>query len=642
METGRKGRIRPVAEIELVKRAVRAGAPGAGLVGDDSDGLTGAVDWPRLVELARAHGVLALVARSLKARGWDGVPPDVVGTLAGYRAGLTARNLFLSRRLLDILDLLAAHGITALPYKGPVLAAYAYGDVGMRPFTDLDVIVSASDVLPARDLLTARGYTSMSRRTESERPGALPPGYALALRGADGGALVELHWRLAPSFPLEMKDLLPGATPFPLLGSSVPCLGPEQLLLVLCVHGAKHAWERLEWVCAVAHLVAARPDVDWGRLAADARTVGARRSVALGLALAVAVAGAPVPEAAMRATGATRVGALAAGMEKGILARLPGADDAVARYSLRFRARSARERARYFLFLGHPTEKDRAFVDLPGRLSFLYFVVRPLRVLHEHRPRRSDGRSAGGADARQARRALTRQLEHQAVKAKALQGREDEMSAALAVRWDRVWRRLERAGADWADPRLLEVGSGAHGILFGSGRPRAVGVDPLAVSYAGMFPAWQRRVPTVAGVGERLPFGDGSFDIVLCDNVVDHCENPAAVLAEIVRVLPPGGLLYFTVNVHHRLYSVVARAHRAWNAAGIRLEIGPFADHTVHLTPAEAGQLIRDLPLEILHEKTYVAEARERARRRPLRHPGHLLPLVFFKNARYQVVARRL
>ncbi|HUR22264.1 MAG TPA: nucleotidyltransferase family protein [Acidimicrobiales bacterium] len=598
------------------------------------------VDWSRLIDLAGGHGVLALVARDLKRRGWDGVPPDVVATLAGYRTMLTARNLSLTRQLLEVLELLTGRGITAVPYKGPVLAAYVYGDVGMRPFGDLDLILSERDVLPARDLLISEGYRSLSPRTD-ERAGGLPPGYALALGGGPERAIVELHWRLAPSFPLTIDRLLPHTRPFPLLDSSVPCLCPEQLLLALCVHGGKHAWERYEWISGVAHLIARHPDLDWDRVAVEAKELGATHSVALGLSLAVVAAGAPVPAGAMAALGSARVMSLATEMEEALLRGPPQSGGAVTRYSLRLRATSAKGRLRYLLFLRLPTEKDLAFVRLPERLSFLYFLVRPLRVVYELAERVIRGRWQGRRSSRHAERALARQLEHQAQKASALRGREDQMAAALAERWGRVQRRLQRVEPGWDDPRMLEVGSGAHGILFGSGSRRAIGIDPLAVQYAGLFPAWQRNVPTVAAVGERLPFADATFDVVLCDNVVDHAERPTAIVSELARLLVPGGLLYFTVNVHHRLYSILGRAHRAWNAAGIPLEIGPFADHTVHLTPAEARALFAGLPLDICRETVYLAEAKERARRRRLRHPGHLLPLVFFKNARCVMIAQR-
>jgi SAM-dependent methyltransferase len=618
------------APVDLIKRAISVTShdPVTGHELDEDD-------WSRLIELAKAQGVLALVARALKAGGWQGVPSDVVERLTAYRSALTARNLFLTRRLIQILDLLQRRGITALPYKGPLVAAYAYGDIGARPFTDLDLILSDTDVLVARRLLLAEGYRSLAPRSDSDRSGGLPHGHALGLQSHDGRAVVELHWRVTASSPLRFEQLLPSTTPFSLLGAPVPCLSPEQLLLVLCMHGAKHAWERLEWVCSVAHLIARHPEIDWDRLAADARAVRTQRSVALGLALATRLAGAPVPASVMRTIGAHSVRPLAADIEAGLFQWPPSAERPLKRYSLRFRARSLEERVRYVLFLRLPTERDRDFLTLPGRLSFLYFLVRPVRIASQHVPRGERVRM------RHADRVRARQLLHQRQKASRLQGRDDEMGAALVARWDRVQRRLARLKPDLEDPRILEVGSGAHGIVFGTRSSRAAGVDPLAAEYANLFPAWQRNVPTVAADGQRLPFADGAFDVVFCDNVVDHAERPAAIVGEMVRVLAPGGLLYFTVNVHHRLYSIVSRAHRAWTTAGVPLEIGPFADHTFHFTPTEARALFTGLPLEIRREHFDKDVAKARARQRRIRHPGHLLAFVFFKNARLTVLAER-
>lgn len=216
------------------------------------------------------------------------------------------------------------------------------------------------------------------------------------------------------------------------------------------------------------------------------------------------------------------------------------------------------------------------------------------------------------------------------------------MNAALAARWANVRRSIDRVQPSWEEQaRLLEVGSGAHGILFGSGNARAVGVDPLAVDYVRLFPAWQRRMPTVAAEGERLPFGDAAFNAVFCDNVIDHAERPRAIVAEMVRVLSPGGVLYFTVNVHHRVYSLAARAHRSWRAAGIPFEIGPFADHTFHFTRDGARALFSGLPLDIGYEHVDIDAAKARARQARRNHFGRLLTRAFFKNAPLVIIAVR-
>jgi SAM-dependent methyltransferase len=248
---------------------------------------------------------------------------------------------------------------------------------------------------------------------------------------------------------------------------------------------------------------------------------------------------------------------------------------------------------------------------------------------------------AGHARRRRARRALERQLEYQRAKAEKARGREAEIIDAMRRHSARVRALLEDVRPIPSAARVLEVGSGAHGLIFYFGGESRVGLDPLAADYALLFPAWQRLAPTVAARGEELPFADASFDLVLCDNVVDHAESPARIVRELARVLAPGGLLYFTVNVHHPVYAAASAAHAAWNAAGLPLEIGPFADHTVHLTLERARSLFRRLPLNVLRERHNIEEARALARRRPPRHPGDRLKRIFFKNALYELIAER-
>lgn len=241
-----------------------------------------------------------------------------------------------------------------------------------------------------------------------------------------------------------------------------------------------------------------------------------------------------------------------------------------------------------------------------------------------------------------ARRALERQLEYQEKKAVHLRGREEEVIAAMQRSSQRVRELLEKFETIAEDARVIEVGSGAHGLIFYFGAKRGVGVDPLAVSYRNLFPRWQSCAPTIAAVGERLPFAEHSFDVVICDNVVDHAESPAGIVAELVRVLRPGGLLYFTVNVHHPVYALAAGVHSGWRALGVSYEVGPFADHTAHLTLDAASRLFANLPLQILSEKSNIDEARARARQQPARHMGDRLKRVFFKNALFEVIGKRI
>lgn len=185
----------------------------------------------------------------------------------------------------------------------------------------------------------------------------------------------------------------------------------------------------------------------------------------------------------------------------------------------------------------------------------------------------------------------------------------------------------------------MEVGSGAHGLIFGFGSRFGVGIDPLAVEYKRLFPVWQKNAMTAVAIGENLPFADSSFDVVLSDNVIDHAENPFAIVGEIMRVLKPAGLLYFTVNIHHPIYPVASAMHGFWNALGIRYELSPFADHTVHLTERQMKETFARLPLKIERESSSVAELKAANRIAKSHNLIGRLKKVFFKNALYEVIA---
>jgi SAM-dependent methyltransferase len=242
---------------------------------------------------------------------------------------------------------------------------------------------------------------------------------------------------------------------------------------------------------------------------------------------------------------------------------------------------------------------------------------------------------------RRAQRALERQLSYQKAKAEAMPVDLVPLERDLTAYAHWVKARVEKHRLIAPDARVLEVGSGAHGVVFFLGMPHAVGVDPLAADYARLFPQWQSRVKTLTAFGESLPFDDAAFDLVITDNVVDHAADPAQIVRELARVLAPGGVLYFTVNVHHRFYDVMSRAHGILQALRVPLEIAPFADHTVHLTVAGARRLFRRVPLRLLQEDVDIESVRDAARRSDARRAGDMLKRVFFKNARLEIIATR-
>jgi SAM-dependent methyltransferase len=239
-----------------------------------------------------------------------------------------------------------------------------------------------------------------------------------------------------------------------------------------------------------------------------------------------------------------------------------------------------------------------------------------------------------------AKRARERQLAYMHSFREQFRGREAELDASMKAQAADVRSRLDAVRPICPHDRVLEVGSGGCGIIFNFGGTDRVGIDPLADDLRDVFP-WQRasKVSTIAADGEALPFEDASFDIVLSDNVIDHARDPQKIVHEMVRVLKPGGILYFTVHFHHPIYRLASRAYGLWHRLGLPGEITPFADHTVHLTRDEAQGLFHGLPVRRESESADVGDAMREARSTPARHAGDRLKRLFFKNAQYRLIA---
>jgi hypothetical protein len=265
--------------------------------------------------------------------------------------------------LSKLMDVFGSAGIRAIPYKGPVLAAQAYGDAALREFEDLDIILRQRDMEKANEAMVSLGY-------RPRFPWILSPGAASALVPGEYNyhhesrrLLVELHTEITlRHFPVppDLDELAGRLVPVSFSGHIVRTFAPEDGLLFLCVHGAKDFWERISWVADIAEFVQAQP-LDWDAIFRRAESARLRRMLHLGLALALGVLGAPLPdEIAARVRRDAVAASVASEIESRLLAREPGRLGAAE--MLRFRRRmieGAFAGWRYFLRLATiPAEED--------------------------------------------------------------------------------------------------------------------------------------------------------------------------------------------------------------------------------------------------------------------------------------------
>lgn len=349
--------------------------------------LAQAANGPRLLELAAEHGVLGhLAARLGKLDGNSVLRETREALLDGQRAH-TFLTLRMTAELFRVLDQFASAGIGALVVKGPVLAVRAYGDPAMRSYGDLDLLVRQRDIRRATELMLAAGYHPAVPLAAIDA-GKIPGQYLFSQ--ADSKLLVELHNdSTLRYFPrrLPLETWFERQASVQLDSREVPALSVEDELVLICVHGAKHLWERLMWIADVAALVSRQANLDWKRAASSAREVGAERMLHTGLQLAATLLKLRLPE---HVAAKVRSDKIAASLTRQILRWLPAAGNAPpglferAAFRLRMRGGLVSAPAYFIRLMFSPTEEDWAADAEENQRAFLEVLRRPFRLARKY------------------------------------------------------------------------------------------------------------------------------------------------------------------------------------------------------------------------------------------------------------------
>ncbi len=274
--------------------------------------LAGEIDWEYLLRLANYHGVRPLLHHSLKIAGAEAMPPDVRAQLERQAHATSALNRFLTKELGRLMRLFEANDLDALALKGPVVAQWAYGDLGLRPFIDLDILIRSKDLDRLLVMLSKEGYepfSQVARRKGISKRLYLWQGRQLPLQRGGGTFNLDVHIGIMPLlyyYAADFDTLWRRAKVVTVDGEAVPSLDAPDLLQMLCYHGEKNRWETLKYICDVAEFVGANPALDWDEVMARARATHGERILLLGLSLAHLFLDTPLPPDFMEAIRADR------------------------------------------------------------------------------------------------------------------------------------------------------------------------------------------------------------------------------------------------------------------------------------------------------------------------------------------------
>lgn len=347
-------------------------------------------DWGSLLSIADEHRLLPMLCLRLGNIG-PAVPEDVQERLQdGYRRNMF-HNLANAAELIDLLRTFEREMIPAMPFKGIVLGASAYGDLTTRPAGDLDLLIYYKDLVQATAVVRERGYELKTLTQPDDIP--FPDCYEYHFERSADGMVLELRWRLELTEPrfrrnLGMDWVWPQRRTSMVAGAEVPDMSPEITLLVLCMHGSKHLWSRLIWICDVAQMLFSSPGLNWKDVMQEATDTGLWRSLALGVLLAHRVTGVEVPQAVLRRFESDRT---ARQLTQYIVRNLFDAPGSApeGRVPYHVQLLGFRDRARLFISLDllRPNERDRSVLPLPKSLSFIYHIIRPFRLFRDRSAR---------------------------------------------------------------------------------------------------------------------------------------------------------------------------------------------------------------------------------------------------------------
>ncbi len=146
--------------------------------------------------LAYTHGVYPLFYHALLEYASDLIDQEMKDAMTYWFQEIKATNGMMTKELIDLTKLLEEHDIVVLSFKGPLLAEMAYGDISLRQYRDLDILVHRDQVYEAGVLLTNNDYVSETSLTLFKKQEILDSHEDLALYNKNNPVMLEIHWQL--------------------------------------------------------------------------------------------------------------------------------------------------------------------------------------------------------------------------------------------------------------------------------------------------------------------------------------------------------------------------------------------------------------------------------------------------------------
>lgn len=248
--------------------------------------LTKDVNWKYLIRISTKHKLNPLLYHNLISICPENVPKEVLSYLKQYYKLNLHKNLYLTGEMIKISRILKKENISFIVYKGPILAYFAYKNLSLREFRDIDFLISKEDAVRARKLLISNGYSDyVALEIEDKFYMKLESEYRFINK--TNGAIIELKWKFHGNFMSlnEVQFLKEDLNEIIINGYNFETFSFVNSLIILCIHAAKHDWRRLAWISDISEMLKSTETIDWQNIIFTSEKLGTMRILLINLKL---------------------------------------------------------------------------------------------------------------------------------------------------------------------------------------------------------------------------------------------------------------------------------------------------------------------------------------------------------------------
>lgn len=241
------------------------------------------MDWDALITHSLVHGTAGQLYRSLSSLSEaDQVPQTVLERLRAAYLQIAAMGMQNLAHLKVLAEALSESGVQMIALKGAALIEKVYGDPGLRPLSDVDIMVRERDWQVIRGVLRKLGYNPVEKDFAELPPKLTKHDIQAHIQYlSSSGICLEFQFDLFTLGigMLDVEGVWNRAREVEIGGAKMLALGPEDELLQLTVHANRHGYARLKWLVDIAETLRQEDGLDWDLLISLAKREQLQTSV---------------------------------------------------------------------------------------------------------------------------------------------------------------------------------------------------------------------------------------------------------------------------------------------------------------------------------------------------------------------------